>query len=127
MGAYIGFENLLSKLNPHIKSFIVTHNLRVKDIKERKWVQGKIEDLSIKKMHLLYLSFSSFFFFLFSFFSFLFFLDRPNFFLRNSNLVSGTSLVQLFCKFQRWMLKGPPLIPRDYISRASKISPREGH
>ena len=25
-----------------------------------------------------------------------------------------------------WMLKGPPVNPRDYISRTSKISPREG-
>ena len=25
-----------------------------------------------------------------------------------------------------WMLKVPPLIPRNYISQTSKISPREG-
>ena len=28
--------------------------------------------------------------------------------------------------FIRWMLKGPPANPQDYISRTSKISPREG-
>ena len=45
------------------------------------------------------------------------FIESPNLFLN-----FGASNNSIF----GWMLKAPPLIPRDYISRASKISPREG-
>ena len=49
---------------------------------------------------------------------FLFFSCWPNKWLTN---------IELSQLISRGMLKAPPLNPRDYISRTSKISPREGH